>query len=515
MGAETQTDKDYTEILRGVYTATQEETDRIIYQAESTINALQFDQLPASDLCNLIVQSLARTYPDAETRENQPETAQGIFEAFYGNEELISATIEELGRQIGDLAEELEKTVYKDAKVSDVFADDGALWKKILENIKKEERQQDKDKEKKEPDAAEESASRLIDEAIARGQARTIYRANNVATNDLLLPQMYTPEYIGGYEHPVYTKHKKTATTLVRFSMRNRKEVKTSRPVSEFDDAVSTAINSLIIDRLKAGYAGAAMTLDQICRQLKGDLDGGKVTEQERAAVQDTVRRLTDEKYLKVWIDATEELRARGVIGPEDVWKESGPPLVKISEGEGIINGRPVKRFVFAPSVLVLYSMKNGHASRLPIKALEIHDVDAAGNLLEAQLRFNNSRIQIVNYLQRKITVMLADEERARDKLRKYRSDCRKNEKLPPEERADMPPKTAADFRKVPRVILFSTMIADLGIKDKPERIKEYTQKVLTNWTVNKILSLKSFNIRKPARNKGAAVSDIEFWARK
>jgi hypothetical protein len=224
---------------------------------------------------------------------------------------------------------------------------------------------------------------------------------------------------------------------------------------------------------------------------------------------------LTDEKYLKVWIDATEELRARGVIGPEDVWKESGPPLVKISEGEGIINGRPVKRFVFAPSVLVLYSMKNGHASRLPVKALEIHDVDAAGNLLETQLRFNNSRIQIVNYLQRKITVMLADEERARERLRKYRSDCRKNEKLPPEERADMPPKTAADFRKVPRVILFSTMIADLGIKDKPERIKEYTQKVLTNWTANKILSLKSFNIRKPARNKGAAVSDIEFLARK
>ena len=158
MGAETQTDKDYMEILRGVYTATQEETDRIIYQAESTINALQFDQLPAGDLCNLIVQSLARTYPDAETRENQPETAQGIFEAFYGNKELISATIEELGRQIGDLAEELEKTVYKDAKVADVFADDGALWKKILENIKKEERQQDKGKEKREPDAAEESS---------------------------------------------------------------------------------------------------------------------------------------------------------------------------------------------------------------------------------------------------------------------------------------------------------------------------------------------------------------------
>lgn len=516
MGAETQTDKDYTEILRGVYTATQEETDRIIYQAESTINALQFDKLPASELCGLIAQSLARTYPDAETRENQPETAQGIFEAFYGNKELISATIEELRRQIGVLAEELEKTIYKGAKVADVFADDGALWKKILENIK-EEQQQDKGKEKKEPDAAEESASRLIDEAIAQGQARTVYRANNVATNDLLLPRIYSQEARGGLLHETFAKRKKTAQTLVRVSIKDRKDITTSRPVTEYEDALQTAINSIALWRLQNGLE-CYMTIDQICRQIKGGAKV-KITDEDRKNAAEGIETL---RNLNVYIDATEEMQMRGVV-PEGVpWVRSGPVLLMRSQFPGYVGGHRVDIYEFIPSVLVDYSQKNGHEIRAAAELFDIHELDKAGRITENRIPDSKMRVQIRNYLWRRLSLMELDERNAREEYRKYSYRYREDQKKPEDQRENLQPKTIADFRKMERkrTILFNTLYDALGITQNKNRVQKYVFDVLDYWTASSQSNLKSYRIRQKSKSEKSkkkqvdAVADFEFWKR-
>lgn len=477
--------------------------------AEIKLDKVELISRPMADACGILAQSFNRVAP-AEFRGPEPNT-KDTFIVDYEDESLtrlVETGIELFSQLLGYAAAEIEKPEYAGLKAADFFT--GGLYKKILGAAWDAMQQGTK------PETELDPESKKILDSIARGQARTIYRANNVATNDLLGDLIYTDKARGGLTHPTFTKNNKKANTIVRVSMKDRGNITTSRPVSEFDDAVSTAVNSLIIDRLEAGHVVAAATSDQICRQLKGDLDGGRVGEEERAAVQDTIQRLTNKDFLTVHIDATEELRLRGVIGPNDVWKESGPPLVLVSEGVGIVGGHEVTRYVFAPSVLVLYSQMNGHETRLPVKALEIHDVDKNGNLLEKKLVTNSTRIQIINYLERRVAIMYSDEKNARALLRKYNSDRRKNQKKPPEERENLPEKTVKDFRYMEknRTILFDTMFRDLGITDHTERAKEFIRKVLDNWKVNKIMQLKGYTLRKKAKSRADAITEIEFWSR-
>lgn len=477
-----------------------------VYKSSFAMDLDDMEKKPAGEMCGVLAQGFSHVLPDPETRKSYEKGTQETLTAEYESKTILGAILESMQQLLGCLAIEFEKPEYAGMKADDLFKDGGRVWKSAAKAA--EEAMQQYQKHKKD--------LQDIQNSIAAGQALTIYRANNVATNDLLGDLIYTDRARGGLTHPTFTKNNKKANTIVRVSMKDRESIKTSRPVSEYDDAVSTAVNSLIIDRLQTGHTVAAMTLDQICRQLKGDLSGSQVSEVERAAVRDTINRLSNKEHLTVHINATEELRLRGIIGPNDVWNESGPPLVLVSEGTGMLGGHEVTRYVFAPSVLVLYSQMNSHETRLPVKALEIHDVDENGNLLEKRLSANSTRIQIINYLERRIAIMYSDEKNARALLRKYNSDRRKNQKKPPEGRENMPPKTVKDFRYMEknRTILFDTMFRDLGITDHTERAKEFARKVLDNWKAEKIMQLKDYTLRKKAKSRADAIAEIEFWSR-
>lgn len=522
MSKDTQTDKEFIETLRGVYTATQEKTEKIIYQAEAAFNALNFDELPINEACNLIAQSFARTYPDADTIEQQPETAQGIFEAFIGNKELISATIEELRRQLGAIAQELEKPAYQGLTAEDAFSSD--IWEDLLEKTK-EARQQvaeageaiKEQETDQEAEAAEDAASRLIDEAIAQGQARTVYRANNVATNDLLLPRIYSQEARGGLLHETFAKRKKTAQTLVRVSIKGRKDITTSRPVTEYEDALQTAINSIALWRLQNGLE-CYMTIDQICRQIKGGAKV-KITDEDRKNAAEGIETL---RNLNVYIDATEEMQMRGVV-PEGVpWVRSGPVLLMRSQFPGYVGGHKVDIYEFIPSVLVDYSQNNGHEIQAAAELFDIHELDKAGRITENRIPDSKMRVQIRNYLWRRLSLMELDERNAREEYRKYSYRYREDQKKPEGQRENLQPKTIADFRKMERkrTILFNTLYDALGITQNKNRVQKYVFDVLDYWTASSQSNLKSYRIRQKAKSEKSkkkqvdAVADFEFWKR-
>lgn len=477
--------------------------------SENTLSETELKQLPLIEACNILAQTFARVAP-AEFR-NPDRDAKSTFTVDYSHgtvTRIIEASAEQLLQVLGYAAIEIEKPEYSGLKADAFFS--GGLHEKIMAAAWEAMRQQDASQE---PDKKLEN----VMDSIARGQARTLFRANNVASNDLLADKIYTPEARGGLMHDFKIKGKK-AQTLVRVSLKDGTgSIKTSRPVSEYDDAIQTAITSLMLDRMAAGYP-AWMTLDQICRQLKGDARGSKVHESERAEALETIERLTDEKYLKVHIDATEEFRARGIIGPTDIWKMSGPALVLVGRGTGIIGGHEVEMFCFAPSILVEYSRMNGHRMRAPIELLDIREVNEKGQITENRISMNHTRIQIVNYLWRRLSAMESDEQNARKNLRSYEYRYRKDKKLPADERANLPQKTIKDFRspEVPRIVLFESVYSALGITRHKDRAQEFIRCVMDYWTACQKSHLVSYTLRTRDASKGTkkkpdALIDIEF----
>lgn len=486
--------------------------------AEIKLDIAELIGRPMADACAILAQTFNRVAP-AEFQGPEPNTKDTFTVDFEDKTvtRLIETGIETFSQLLGYAAAEIEKPEYFGLKAVDFF--NGGLSEKILAAAWDAMQQGAEPEAELDPEAKLDPETKRILDSIALGQARTVYRTNNVAANDLLTPAIYTKEARGGLLHEVFADRRKKAQTLVRVSIKDRKDITTSRPVTEYDDALQTAINSIALWQIQNGSA-PIMTLDQICRQLKGGARVG-IADEDRAAALDAINRLQD---LTVYIDATEEMQLRGVIPPGKKWVREGPVLLLRSRFPAFIGGHEVDVFEFVPSVLVEYSRENGHQTRAALEIFDIHEIDENGQITEKRVSDSNMRVQIRNYLWRRISLMEADEQNAREKLRKYRYKYQQDQKKPPEERENLPNKTIKDFRdnERKRVILFSTLYSALGITRNLTRVQKYVFDVLDYWVASNKSNLKSYTAREKSRKPGSrskkkqvdAIANIEFWGR-
>lgn len=482
--------------------------------AEIKLDKVELIRRPMADACAILAQTFNRVAP-AEFQGPNPNTKDTFIVDFEDKAitRLVEAGIKTFSQLLGYAAAEIEKPEYSGLKADDFFT--GGLYKKILGAAWDAMRQGVKLKQEYELDP---ESKRILD-SIALGQARTMYRTNNVASNELLLPAIYTKEARGGILHETFKLKKKTAETLVRVSIKGRKDITTSGPVTEYEDAIQTAVNSLALWRMQ-NKLPPMMTLDQICRQIKGGARV-KITDDDRAAALDAIDKL---QGLTVYIDATEEMQMRGVVPPGKSWVREGPVLLLRSRFPMYTGGHEVEVFEFIPSVLVEYSNENGHHTRAALELFDIHEVNENGQITENRIPDSNMRVQIRNYLWRRIALMESDEQNAREKLRKYEYTYRQNQKKPEGERENLPKKTVKDFRdnERKRVILFSTLYSALGITQNKNRVQKYIFDVLDYWVASKKSNLKSYTIRERSGKAGSkstkkqidAIAEIEFWKR-
>lgn len=346
---------------------------------------------------------------------------------------------------------------------------------------------------------------KALQESINAGLAALAVRPNTAVSNALLDAEMFSEKYKEGRDLVTYRKNKEEITTYVAVSVKDNANIKTPQPLTEFEDAVQVAVNSLIYDRDRAGLL-RVFSLDQICRQLLaiGDAKGRKISPKIKENVSDLIENKLS--VTKVEIDATDELRARGVIGPDDPWTVEGPILPLSITEYGSIGGHPVKLYHFGQPVLLEYAKLNRQLITTPIDALAIYEISERGEIMyDCPVKLSEDRIAIRNYLWRRIEIMRSDNDRARDAWRKNEWRRKKDNTIEK--------KSVDSFQKQAHVILFSTLAKEVPPADNKQarRNKEFAVKVLQNWKATGLIKSYIVRYRGKAKKQMDAIERITF----
>lgn len=376
-------------------------------------------------------------------------------------------------------------------------------WAEAAQIWKEHEAEPAADPEEQERARQERKA---LQDSINAGLAALAIRPNTTVSNALLDAETFSEKYKDGRDLPsLFTGTNKEITTFAAVSVKDDANIKTSRPITEYGDAVQVAVNSLIYDREKAGLL-RVFSIDQICRQLiaTSDANGRKVTQKTREKVSNLIENVLSK--IDVEIDATDELRARGKIGQEDPWNIKGPILPLERTDAGRIGGHNVKLYRFGRPVLLEYAEQNKQLIKTPIDALDIKEISATGEIMyDCPVKLSEERIAIRNYLWRRIENMRSDEARAREAWKRNEWRRKKDDTI--EE------KPVGSFRKLARVILFSSLIEEVqpGSNAQEKRAKDFAVLVLKNWKATGRIKSYSLRYRGKARKQMDAIEKITF----
>lgn len=343
----------------------------------------------------------------------------------------------------------------------------------------------------------QEKEEKAVQDSINAGLAALAIRPNTAVSNVLLEAEMFSEKYKDGRDIPTYNVGSgKELTTFAAVSIKDDANIKTSRPITEYEDALQVAVLSLIYDREEAGLL-RVFSLDQICRQLMaaGDSRGRKVTPKTKEKVSYLLENVLNKIDLE--IDATDELRARKQIGPEDFWNVKGPilPLERIDFGK--LGGHTVKIYRYGTPITLDYARRNKQLIKTPVNALDIKEINEKGEIIEdCPVTLTEERIAIRNYLWRRVENMRSDEDRARDswRLNEWR---RKNKND-----ATAKEKSIEEYRKLKRVILFNTLFEEVGTSSNVAKVraKDFAITVFRNWRATG--RIKSFTLRYRGKSK-------------
>lgn len=249
-----------------------------------------------------------------------------------------------------------------------------------------------------------------------------------------------------------------TAFTMVTYDPGNTGITITDAKLTEYERQVSDAVVSLWIEAVKENLP-PVFTPDMIYRAMPGG--GDKASPQQRGAITKTIEKF---RRLHITVDATEEMRTRGIISQDKTFKLDDFYLSAVhAEYKAKNGGQTVNAYRLNSEPIVLtYSKMTKQILTVPAEFIEIERVkenpltkklEKSGELL----MMNAERQAMTGYLLRRIAIMKRDNEKAKEALRSY-NRRRKSDKTLDEKELDA-------FKEKSEVILFETVFDDAGIK--------------------------------------------------
>lgn len=317
------------------------------------------------------------------------------------------------------------------------------------------------EQENPDPNAAETIMRKLPELQGIRPKSHTM--PNNRLMNAMQegLINAGAHDLIVANENKVKRQKEITAYTMVSYDPGETQITITDAKLTEYERQVSDAIVSLWIeaDRRKLS---PVFTPDMIFRAMPGGSD--KPSAQQKGAITRAVEKF---RRIHVVVDATEELRRRGKIGPRDSFKLDNFYLsathaeLKVKNGGQTVNAYQLE----AEPIILTYCKMTGQLLTVPAKYIAIEKVKDGAPSGEL-IAMSPTRQAMTGYIVRRIRVMQRDAEKAKDRKRSY--DMRRN-RYPEQE-----PKPLAAFQEQSRVISFDKLFSDVGIVDQDRnRAKE------------------------------------------
>ena len=242
--------------------------------------------------------------------------------------------------------------------------------------------------------------------------------------------------------------------------------------LTEYERDVSDAIMSIWEQAIKEGKP-AAFTTDSLYRAMPGR--GKRASPQQKGAITKAT-----EKFLHLWldVDATDELRKRGVIGTGDTYHVKDYYLRAQEHIYKATGGQSVRAWLIRGEPLILsYAKLTGQLLTVPATYLSIEKVKQ-GKTSGELVTMNESRQAMTSYMLRRIAVMKHDLKRAKEKMRSYNRRRAKDKTL-----EELP---LTDFREQSDTILFSTLFKVTGTessnRELTRRNREFCFDVLDYW---------------------------------
>lgn len=202
-----------------------------------------------------------------------------------------------------------------------------------------------------------------------------------------------------------------TAYTMISFDPGETSIKITDAKLSEYERQVSDAIVSLWLEADKEKLP-PIFTLDMIFRAMPGGSD--KASPQQKGAITKAIEKF---RHLHITVDATEEMRKRGIIGSNETFKLDNFYLSATHAEHKVKNGgQTVNAYkIDAEPIILTYCTMTKQLLTIPAKYIAVEKVKnsrASGELLP----MTANRQAMTGYILRRIEVMKRDEREAKEK---------------------------------------------------------------------------------------------------
>lgn len=292
---------------------------------------------------------------------------------------------------------------------------------------------------------------------------------NNALMNALQQKQMIErPEGAHGWDLPVANakgrRKEITVFAMVTFEPGDTGITITDAKLTEYERQVSDAVISLWIEATQEKLP-PIFTVDQIFRAMPGG--GDKPSPNQKGAITKTLEKFS---RLHIFMDATEEMRKRGIISEtqkyivDENYLQWRRHTVTTRTGKKIAQGYEI----LGQPIMLTYSKLTRQLLTVPAKNIAIEKVTQSGRTSGKLIAMTPERQAMTGYIVRRLAVMEYDHNRAKENKRKYDAKRRRD--------ASLEEKPLAAFREQSDTILFETLFAEAGVsipkagKDKADK---------------------------------------------
>ena len=240
-----------------------------------------------------------------------------------------------------------------------------------------------------------------------------------------------------------------TAYTMVTYDTGDAETALAVTNLTEYERQVSDAIITLWIEAQKQDLP-PIFTTDMIFRAMPGG--GDKPSPQQRGSITKAIDKM---RNLHITVDATEEMRLRGIIGQNEMCEFDDFYLSTLRVQRRVKNGgQTVTAYkINTEPVILTYARMTKQILEVSSKYIEVRKVKS-GRVAEI-MTMTAGRQAMTGYMLRRIMVMKRDLAAAKDAFRQYNNRRKKNPTLPE--------KPLLEFQKQNNIILFETLFNDTG----------------------------------------------------
>lgn len=233
-------------------------------------------------------------------------------------------------------------------------------------------------------------------------------------------------------------------------------------------------------------------TNDTIYELLPGE--GRRASDARSKEMDRTWKRLESER---IEIDATNEMRARNLIGDDDNWHFSEMALYLLT-GYGTIAGKEMVTYTITRKPIILqYLEATGQYGSIKASLLKIRKTTRPEKNVSktwgigAAVSMNAERQGIVIYLAKRIGIMRNDIARATESAKTYNTRHK-----------DEPQKSIGEYRKTQDVILLDAVLKEIDTplhdRGKRQAVREFCLQVLDFWEAKKHIA--GYKLQKKGR---------------